>query len=143
MSIIALSGYISNYFSTKKLGSNSQVANTVGAFVIGIMGNMYSRLWHGHAATAILPGIFILVPSGLAATGSLISGVQSADEIRQSVGSHAAPSSAPGAGLQSGNSVFSLGFGMIQVAIGITIGLFISALVVYPYGKARSGLFSF
>ncbi|KAJ5209232.1 hypothetical protein N7449_003611 [Penicillium cf. viridicatum] len=143
MSIIALSGYISNYFSTKKLGSNSQVANTVGAFVIGIMGNMYSRFWHGHAATAILPGIFILVPSGLAATGSLISGVQSADEIRQNVGSHGSASSAPGAGLQSGNSVFSLGFGMIQVAIGITIGLFISALVVYPYGKARSGLFSF
>ncbi|CDM34195.1 Domain of unknown function DUF3815 [Penicillium roqueforti FM164] len=142
MIIIAMAGYISNYFSTKRLGSNSQVANTVGAFVIGIMGNLYSRLWHGHAATAILPGIFILVPSGLAATGSLISGVQSADEIRQSVGSHGSSSSAPGAGLQS-NSIFSLGFGMIQVAIGITIGLFISALVVYPYGKARSGLFSF
>ncbi|KAJ5550215.1 hypothetical protein N7535_001847 [Penicillium sp. DV-2018c] len=142
MSVIALSGYISNYFSTKKLGSNSQVANTVGAFVIGIMGNLYSRLWHGHAATAILPGIFILVPSGLAATGSLISGVQSADEIRHNIASGSA-SSEPGAGLSSNSSVFNLGFGMIQVAIGITIGLFISALVVYPYGKARSGLFSF
>ena len=143
MSVIALAGYISNYFSTKKLGSNSQVANTVGAFTIGIMGNLYSRIWHGHAATAILPGIFILVPSGLAATGSLISGVQSADEIRQNVSSHGSASSTAGAGLQSSSSVFSLGFGMIQVAIGITIGLFISALVVYPYGKARSGLFSF
>ncbi|KAJ5163847.1 uncharacterized protein N7500_005677 [Penicillium coprophilum] len=144
MSAIALAGYISNYFSTKKLGSNSQVANTVGAFVVGIMGNIYSRFWHGHAATAILPAIFVLVPSGLAATGSLISGVQSADEIRNNVGSHSpGAGSGPGAGLSSGNSVFSLGFGMIQVAIGITIGLFISALVVYPYGKARSGLFSF
>ncbi|KAJ5179301.1 hypothetical protein N7492_002511 [Penicillium capsulatum] len=143
MTIIALSGYISNYFSTKKLGPNSQVANTVGAFVVGIMGNLYSRLWHGHAATAILPGIFILVPSGLAATGSLISGVQSADEARQSVSSHAQGNSKPGAGLSSSSSVSSLGFGMIQVAIGITIGLFIAALVVYPYGKRRSGLFSF
>ncbi|KAJ5152679.1 uncharacterized protein N7482_009157 [Penicillium canariense] len=143
MTIIALSGYISNYFSTKKLGSNSQVANTVGAFTVGIMGNLYSRLWHGHAATAILPGIFILVPSGLAATGSLISGVQSADQIRQNVTSHGSASSSPGAGLASSSSEFSLGFGMIQVAIGITIGLFIAALVVYPYGKRRSGLFSF
>ncbi|KAJ5299153.1 hypothetical protein N7476_010710 [Penicillium atrosanguineum] len=142
MTFIAMCGYISNYFSTLRLGSNSQVANTVGAFCIGILGNLYSRLWHGHAATAILPGVFILVPSGLAATGSLISGVQSADAIRQNISSHHQPSSAPGAGL-SGNSVFSLGFGMIQVAIGITIGLFISALVVYPYGKRRSGLFSF
>ncbi|OGE55881.1 hypothetical protein PENARI_c003G08978 [Penicillium arizonense] len=143
MTVIALSGYISNYFSTKKLGSNSQVANTVGAFTIGIMGNLYSRLWHGHAATAILPGIFILVPSGLAATGSLITGVQSADEIRKNVSQHGGASSTPGAGLSSSSSVFSLGFGMIQVAIGITIGLFISALIVYPYGKPRSGLFSF
>lgn len=143
MTIIALSGYITNYFSTKKLGSNSQVANTVGAFTVGIMGNLYSRLWHGHAATAILPAIFILVPSGLAATGSLISGVQSADQIKQSVTSHGAASSAPGAGLASSSSTFSLGFGMIQVAIGITIGLFIAALCVYPYGKRRSGLFSF
>ncbi|KAF3402096.1 Pheromone-regulated membrane protein 10 [Penicillium rolfsii] len=143
MTIIALSGYISNYFSTKKLGSNSQVANTVGAFVVGIMGNLYSRLWHGHAATAILPAIFILVPSGLAATGSLISGVQSADEIKHNISSHGSASSAPGAGLESSSSVFSLGFGMIQVAIGITIGLFIAALCVYPFGKRRSGLFSF
>lgn len=143
MTIIALTGYITNYFSTKKLGSSSQVANTVGAFTIGIMGNLYSRLWHGHAATAILPGIFILVPSGLAATGSLISGVQSADQIRQNVSSRGQPSQPPGAGLASGSSVFSLGFGMIQVAISITIGLFLAALVVYPYGKRRSGLFSF
>lgn len=143
MTIIALCGYTTNYFSTKRLGSNSQVANTVGAFTIGIMGNLYSRLWHGHAATAILPGIFILVPSGLAATGTLISGVQSADEIRHNVSSKESASTAPGAGLASASSVFSLGFGMIQVAIGITIGLFIAALIVYPYGKRRSGLFSF
>jgi uncharacterized membrane protein YjjP (DUF1212 family) len=142
MAFIALSGYTANYFSTKRLGSNSQVANTVGAFTIGMLGNLYSRLWHGHAATAILPGIFILVPSGLAATGSLITGVQSADEIRQNVSSHSSSSNTPGAGLSS-TSVFTLGFGMIQVAIGITIGLFIAALVVYPYGKRRSGLFSF
>lgn len=142
MAFIALSGYTANYFSTKRLGSNSQVANTVGAFTIGMLGNLYSRLWHGHAATAILPGIFILVPSGLAATGSLITGVQSADEIRQNVSSHTSPNTTPGAGLSS-TSVFTLGFGMIQVAIGITIGLFIAALIVYPYGKRRSGLFSF
>ncbi|RJE23117.1 hypothetical protein PHISCL_04564 [Aspergillus sclerotialis] len=143
MVTIALSGYVTNYFCVMKLGSNSQVANTVGAFTIGIIGNLYSRLWHGHAATAILPGIFVLVPSALAATGSLISGVQSADQIRSNVSHSGAGSSNPGAGLSSQTSVFNLGFGMIQVAIGITIGLFLAALIVYPYGKRRSGLFSF
>ena len=39
--------------------------------------------------------------------------------------------------------VFNVGYSMIQVAIGITVGLFLSALIVYPFGKRRSGLFSF
>ncbi|KAL3484650.1 hypothetical protein BJX62DRAFT_50706 [Aspergillus germanicus] len=138
MILIALSGYVTNYFSTTKLGSNSEVANTVGAFTIGLLGNLYSRLWRGHAAAAILPAIFVLVPSGLASTGSLVAGLNYADSVRD--------------GLQSGNttdvasqdtSIASLGFGMVQIAIGITVGLFVSALVVYPFGKRRSGLFNF
>ncbi|KAJ5963999.1 uncharacterized protein N7479_003875 [Penicillium vulpinum] len=140
MVFIALSGYVANYFSTTKLGSNSEVANTVGAFTIGVLGNLYSRLWHGHAATAILPGIFVLVPSGLASSGSLIAGIRYADEVRQNLDKN---STSTGSNTISETSVASLGFGMIQVAIGITVGLFIAALVVYPYGKKRTGLFSF
>ncbi|KAJ5788766.1 hypothetical protein N7457_003756 [Penicillium paradoxum] len=140
MVFIAVCGYITNYFSTTKLGTQSEVANTVGAFTIGVLGNLYSRLWHGHAATAILPGIFVLVPSGLASSGSLIAGIKYADEVRQNLQKSGNSSSS---GALSGTSVASLGFGMIQVAIGITVGLFIAALVVYPYGKKRTGLFSF
>lgn len=149
MVFIAMAGYIVNFFSTKRLGSNTQVANTLGAFTLGVLGNLYSRLWHGHAATAILPAIFVLVPSGLAATGSLISGVQSANEIRGNV---TQSGNATNRSNQSGNTAFAagpqnavanLGYGMVQVAIGITVGLFLAALVVYPYGKRRSGLFSF
>jgi uncharacterized membrane protein YjjP (DUF1212 family) len=140
MVVIAISGYITNYFSTKKLGSSSEVANTVGAFTIGVLGNLYSRLWHGHAATAILPGIFVLVPSGLASSGSLIAGLQYADEVKNNL--HNSGNSSNSSSL-SESSVASLGFGMIQVAIGITVGLFIAALIVYPYGKKRTGLFSF
>ncbi|KAL1996103.1 hypothetical protein VTN49DRAFT_426 [Thermomyces lanuginosus] len=148
MVAIAFIGYVVNYICTRRLGSNSEVANTLGAFTIGVLGNLYSRLWHGHAATAILPGIFVLVPSGLAATGSLVSGVASADQIRGNVtGAHnETASGSPGTdqkGFAGDTSVFNLGFGMIQVAIGITVGLFLAALVVYPYGKRRSGLFSF
>ncbi|PWY81668.1 DUF1212 domain membrane protein [Aspergillus sclerotioniger CBS 115572] len=139
MIVIAVCGYVTNYFSTLKLGSNSEVANTVGAFTIGLLGNLYSRLWHGHAATAILPGIFVLVPSGLASSGSLLAGIQYAEEVRNNLKSGNTTSTDS----TSSTSIASLGFGMIQVAIGITVGLFISALIVYPYGKRRSGLFSF
>ncbi|EAW12333.1 threonine/serine exporter family protein [Aspergillus clavatus NRRL 1] len=139
MIFIATCGYITNYFSTTKLGSRSQVANTVGAFTIGVLGNLYSRLWHGHAAAAILPGIFVLVPSGLASSGSLIAGIDYANQVRQNLkgGSNNTDTSS------QDTSIANLGFGMIQVAIGISVGLFIAALVIYPTGKRRSGLFSF
>lgn len=139
MIFIATCGYITNYFSTTKLDSRSEVANTVGAFTLGTLGNLYSRLWHGHAATAILPGIFVLVPSGLASSGSLIAGINYANQVRENL-----HKSGNGTDTSSQDtSIASLGFGMIQVAIGITVGLFIAALVVYPFGKRRSGLFSF
>ncbi|KAJ6171967.1 hypothetical protein N7470_001034 [Penicillium chermesinum] len=140
MILFAVCGYITNYFSTTKFGSQSEVANTVGAFTIGVLANFYSRLWHGQAAPAILPGIFVLVPSGLASSGSLLSGLQYANEVRHNL--HTSGNSTDMTSLTDG-SVASLGIGMIQVAIGITVGLFISALIVYPYGKKRTGLFNF
>lgn len=142
MVTIAEAGYVVNYFVTKRIGTANQVANTVGAFTLGTIGNLYSRLWHGHAATAILPGIFVLVPSGLAASGSLISGINSANEIRGNVSS-SGNQGGTGINLSQDQQSVDLGYGMVQVAIGITVGLFIAALVVYPLGKRRSGLFSF
>ncbi|KAJ5988197.1 Pheromone-regulated membrane protein 10 [Penicillium waksmanii] len=131
---MGMCGYVTNYFSTKVLGSN-QVANTVGAFTIGLIANLYSRVWHGHAAAAIIPGIFTLVPSGLASSGSIISGLQYAEAVKN----HTASSTS---GATSNSSLTSLGYGMIQTAIGISVGLFVSALIVYPHGKKRSGIFS-
>jgi uncharacterized membrane protein YjjP (DUF1212 family) len=140
MILIAEAGYIVNYFSNLKLESNPELANTLGAFAIGVLGNLYSRIWHGHAATAILPAIFVLVPSGLASQGSLVSGVQSASEIRANLtGDYSSSATAS----STDSSVYSMGYGMIQVAIGITVGLFLSAVVIYPLGKRRTGLFSF
>jgi uncharacterized membrane protein YjjB (DUF3815 family) len=132
--IMGVCGYVTNYFSTKKLGSN-QVANTVGAFTIGLLANLYSRIWHGHAAAAIIPGIFTLVPSGLASSGSILSGLQYAEAVKN--GDISSTNSG-----SSSSSLLGLGYGMIQTAIGISVGLFVSALIVYPHGKKRSGIFS-
>jgi hypothetical protein len=38
--------------------------------------------------------------------------------------------------------VFNVAASMIQIAIGITVGLFMAALLVYPMGKKRSGLWT-
>lgn len=145
MLVIAFAGYVVNYFSARRFTSNVQVANTLGAFAVGVLGNLYSRLQHGVAAAALLPAIFVQVPSGLAASGSLVSGVTSANQITGNATGTTTVSNGTQAGAESyiNSMVFNVGYSMIQVAIGITVGLFLSALVIYPFGKRRSGLFSF
>ena len=144
---IAMVGYVVNYFSAIRFASNAQIANTLGALAIGILGNSYSRLRHGLAVTALLPAIFVQVPSGLAASGSLVSGVTSANQITNrtvsGTSTMANGSQLGSLGSNTNSAVLNVGFSMIEVAIGITVGLFLSALVIYPFGKRRSGLFSF
>jgi uncharacterized membrane protein YjjB (DUF3815 family) len=93
----------------------------------------------------MLPAIFVQVPSGLSVSGSLVSGIMSADQItRNSTGVTTVTSGNDTSSNGSVNTVaLNVGFSVIQVAIGITVGLFLAALAVYPFGKRRSGLFSF
>lgn len=150
MLFISFAGYIVNYFSALKFPSSPQISNTFGALAVGVLGNFYSRLRHGLAAAALLPAIFVQVPSGLAASGSLLAGISSADIITNSTtyaNGTAKINGTSSVSLTSGGDlntvVFNVGYSMIEVAIGITVGLFISSLIAYPMGKKRSGLFSF
>ena len=84
MLFIAFVGYVVNFFSSKHFPSSPQISNTLGALAVGVLGNLYSRMRHGLAAAALLPAIFVQVPSGLAASGSLLAGLSSADQITNS-----------------------------------------------------------
>lgn len=101
------------------------------------------------AAAAMLPAIFVQVPSGLAAGGSLLSGVNSANQITgnsttsASVPSPTSSNQSPDPSTDLNGTAFNVLLSVIQVAIGISVGLSLSALIVYPFGKRRSGLFSF
>lgn len=156
MILISFCGYQVNYWSGIRFSQNIQVANALGAFVIGVLANGYSRFRHGVAAAAMLPAIFVMVPSGLAASGSLVAGLTSANQITHNVtgisivnngtqGFYDAQNATASAAASSvyGGTIFNVGYGMVQVAIGISVGLFLSALVIYPFGKKRSGIFSF
>jgi uncharacterized membrane protein YjjB (DUF3815 family) len=103
------------------------------------------KIGYGLAAAAMLPAIFVQVPSGLSVQGSLISGLTSADQIVHNSTMNATTISAADiGGSNTINSIaLNVGFSVIQIAIGITVGLFLAALIVYPLGKRRSGLFSF
>ncbi|CAK7566914.1 MAG: hypothetical protein SEPTF4163_004868 [Sporothrix epigloea] len=90
------------------------------------------------AAAAMLPAIFVQVPSGLAVNGSLLSGINAANQLTGN------STTAAGSGNSTSNNVaFTVLLSVIQIAIGITVGLFFAAIVVYPLGKRRSALFSF
>ncbi|KAH7350150.1 pheromone-regulated membrane protein [Plectosphaerella cucumerina] len=219
MVFISLAGWAANSYTADVLAKSgqTQISNMLGAFVVGILANLYSRTgrhfnnawyacvdWYqdnihdrwirrqrrkngsqsygtysmpmsdlesrpgspnsspgepaekmadenptprrrqggyGLAAAAMLPAIFVQVPSGLAASGSLLAGVQSADSIIR--GFNGTEEASGPADLDLNGSAFNVLFAVIQVAIGITVGLFLSALVVYPFGKRRSGLLSF
>lgn len=101
------------------------------------------KIGYGLAAATMLPAIFVQVPSGLSVQGSLVSGINSADQIvRNTTGNATTVTAYDNSG--SLNSVaLNVGFSVVQIAIGITVGLFLAALIVYPLGKRRSGLFSF
>lgn len=170
MLLISGAGYTVTYFVGANIpdpDNSSYLTSAIGAFTIGILGNLYSRLGHGLAFAAMLPGIFVQVPSGVASQGSLVAAIANSNRlignrnvtttIRETIINSAtstvithvqtsllAETSTAAAEQQATpGGAANLGFTMIQVAIGITVGLFAATLCVYPFGKKRSGLFTF
>ena len=151
MIIIATAGYTVNFFASMKFSSSAPIAYTFGAFTVGVLANMYSRVRHGVAAAVLLPAVYVQVPGSLASSGAIDSALTTASALIK--GATDADVSYPALlhlGLSansrqttSGNSiVFNVAASMIQIAIGITVGLFMAALLVYPMGKKRSGLWT-
>ena len=129
----------SDYSITHADSTNHSRASSVSDFVPHTR-----KIGYGLAAAAMLPAIFVQVPSGLSVQGSLVSGLNSADQITRNTSSTATVSSADVTASGTLNSIaLNVGFSVVQIAIGITVGLFLAALIVYPLGKRRSGLFSF
>lgn len=134
MIVIATAGYAVNFWSSQKFSASAPIAYTFGAFTIGVLANLYSRLRHGVAAAALLPAVYCQVPGSLASSGAVTSAICISKSLANDVGSEVCDA--------SNNLVFSVAASMIQIAIGITVGLFLSALIIYPLGKRRSGLWT-
>lgn len=143
MVIIACAGYTVDYFSALHLPM-TQFNAAMGAFTIGILSNLYSKFGRKYtllkratycetAFTSMLVGIFCLVPGGIAGRNVLAAGLGLLDDNKNSTAEMQALVS---------TSTLSFGIMMIEVAIGITVGLFMAALLVYPFGKKHTGLFS-
>ncbi|ROT38244.1 DUF1212-domain-containing protein [Sodiomyces alkalinus F11] len=148
MVVVAFAGYVVSFFTGRRFVAAPQVAPTLGALTVGVLANLHSRVRHGVAAATLIPAIFTQVPGGLASTGGLLSGLSTANLITNATQAAANGTTAPSSPFETGSEnlnavVFNVAASMIQIAIGIAVGLFMSALIIYPLGKRRSGLFSF
>ncbi len=106
------------------------------------------RIGYGLAAVAMMPGVLLMVPSAMAVNGTLLSGVNSADIVTRNDtttanGTVVRWTSPTSTVPDFGSSPFNVLFVVVQVSISLSVGLSLSALLVYPTGKKRSGLFSF
>ncbi|KAJ2960086.1 hypothetical protein NQZ79_g4462 [Umbelopsis isabellina] len=120
MSIVACAGYATSFALSNYVNTSQQVVQLVPAFVVGVLGNGWTKWKKQMSFDAILLGAFFLVPGSI--------------------------------GLRSGLAVFSgtdsgqgmtMAINMIQAAMGITVGLFLSTLCFYPRGTQHTPLMSF
>lgn len=132
MLFISSAGYVVTYFSSKYFYDSTEFTASLASFVIGVLGNLYSRIWKGIAVSAMLPGIFLQVPGGVGSQQTLLVGVENANRI---TGNKTATSSSDTSGIE-------FGITMTQIVIGISVGLFASTIVVYPFGKKSTSLFT-
>ncbi|KAF8560209.1 DUF1212-domain-containing protein [Imleria badia] len=121
MVILACLAFTSNKLGNVFFPDSGDLVSAFGALIIGLLGNFYSRIVRGTAFTSMVTAVLFLVPSGIAQEGGLINTDPSSTEQY--------------------SSGFSLAIRMIRVAIGITLGLFVSQMFVYAMWRRRSAAY--
>jgi uncharacterized membrane protein YjjB (DUF3815 family) len=151
--IIACVGYAVNLLANHYIFDRSDVVSAIGSFVIGVLGNAYSRLFNnGNAFTAMTVAVLFLVPSGMAMAGGLAMTYKGSDGDMYSNGLSIGLrmvstkfSDEVKGDTHAHLTNFSSSAFKVQVSIGITTGLFASALIVHMFGSRRKNaqLFAF
>ncbi|WVO12578.1 hypothetical protein L204_100182 [Cryptococcus depauperatus] len=129
MVLISCAGWTSNHYASQAFPGRSDMTSAIGSFVVGVLGNTYGRFSNGSSFPVTVTGILFQLPSGLSNGGIFNFAAES------SSGSSTAYSDG-----------FSVAEQLVSVAIGLTVGLFVSAAVCHPFGGGRrrgSGIFSF
>ncbi|KAI9261989.1 hypothetical protein BY458DRAFT_515520 [Sporodiniella umbellata] len=121
MIAVAACGYAVNYSLLCWARVPTQILQIVPAFSIALIGNLLSKFTGKMSFDAVLLGVFYLVPSGLGLKAALGLFGKS-DEV--------------------GNQGAGFALVMIETSIGITLGLFLATLLVYPKGTQRTPLMS-
>ncbi|KAG9325253.1 hypothetical protein KVV02_004193 [Mortierella alpina] len=117
--ILSMLGYMISFSTSHWAGARTEVSSALASFVIGFCGNIYQRVTHQLTFQAVVCAIFFLVPGSIGLKGAM---AWFTDDMQGGV---------------------NFALQMVIAAIAISVGLFASALVVYPMGKARSAQMTF
>ena len=134
MATITISGFTITTFLRKRLVT--ELANLSGAFALGCLVNIYSSATRRSAAEVLLAGLFVQVPSGMAAHGSMVQSVEKAQIMTQLTLNGTAQMTAAALGT---DSIIDLKVptSMARVAIMLAVGLRLSAWVFYLLGQRK------
>ncbi|KAF9192153.1 hypothetical protein BGZ51_006127 [Haplosporangium sp. Z 767] len=117
--ILSIVGFAVSYTSSTYAGAQTEVSSALAAFAIGLLGNIYQRLTKQLSFQAVVCAVFFLVPGSIGLKGAM---ALYTDDMTGGV---------------------NIAIQMVITAIAISVGLFASALVVYPMGKTRSAQMTF
>ncbi|KAF9581975.1 hypothetical protein BGW38_000823 [Lunasporangiospora selenospora] len=117
--VLSIVGYSISYSTSTFAGARTEVSSALASFAIGLIGNVYQRLTRQLTFQAVVCAVFFLVPGSMGLKGAMALFTED----------------------MAGGFNFALQ--MVIAAIAISVGLFASALVVYPMGKARSAQMTF
>ncbi|KAL8277568.1 hypothetical protein RQP46_010000 [Phenoliferia psychrophenolica] len=128
MIAIGSAGYLANYFSGKAFVNRSDISSALGSLAVGVLGNIYGKFTRGSPFVVMVAGVLLQLPSGLSNGGLLQFTQDSSNSTTTS----------------SGSTTYAAGFttaeSLIEVAIGLTVGLFVSTALVntiFPGGRRR------
>lgn len=132
MVAIAIAGWATNHFSSTSaaLSARSDVTSALGAMCVGLLSNIFGRIYDGQSYTVATVGVLYQLPSGLSNSngGTLLNFASTSNSS------------------SSFNSGFQVAENLVEVAIGLTVGLYAATVLAYLFGgrKVRGGgLFSF
>ncbi|KAI8990759.1 hypothetical protein BDF20DRAFT_810967 [Mycotypha africana] len=123
MIFVACCGFVTNWALACHANAPSQVLQVVPAFCVGLLGNLLTKFTGKMTLDAVILGIFYLVPGSLGLKAALGFFGTSNNEFA--------------------NQGASFALSMIQTSIGITVGLFVATLIVYPKGTQHTPLMNF
>ena len=106
------------------------MTSALGAMTVGLLSNIFGRIYDGQSYTVATVGVLYQLPSGLSASsgGTLLSFANNTNSTTNF------------------NSGFQVAETLVEVAIGLTVGLYAATVLAYLIGgrKVRGGgLFSF